>query len=78
MAIVACAECKREISSDAIACPHCGKPQRSAVNRKQDNGQRVGCALMVVALVASAFSGTIALTIFIVGLIVAAINTRFY
>lgn len=29
MALLACKECKREISSDAKVCPHCGKRQRT-------------------------------------------------
>ena len=30
VALVPCQECKREISSAAVACPHCGYPTRSA------------------------------------------------
>jgi len=26
MAMMACGECKREVSSTATACPHCGAP----------------------------------------------------
>jgi len=27
MALIACRECTREISSEALACPHCGAPK---------------------------------------------------
>lgn len=26
MALIKCEECRKEISSEAVACPHCGKP----------------------------------------------------
>jgi len=26
MALIKCSECGKEISSDAVSCPHCGKP----------------------------------------------------
>jgi hypothetical protein len=44
MAIVHCRECKREVSSEATACPHCGVPRQ--VN------QASGCAVLIVACVA--------------------------
>jgi predicted amidophosphoribosyltransferase len=36
MALTICKECRKEISTDAYACPHCGKPQenKSALKKK--------------------------------------------
>lgn len=34
MALINCSECKKEISSDAVACPHCGKSNSSKLNLK--------------------------------------------
>src|SRR5438270_12642839 len=31
MALIPCSECKRSVSDQAAACPHCGKPFRAAV-----------------------------------------------
>jgi hypothetical protein len=39
MALRPCKECKKEISSDAKVCPHCGK--------KQDTGAGCGCLSMI-------------------------------
>lgn len=41
MALVSCSECKKEISSDATACPHCGKPQSKPA-------QGVGCGTLLI------------------------------
>ena len=30
MALIDCKECGKEISSEAPACPHCGKPQKTS------------------------------------------------
>ncbi len=35
MAMTKCPECRRDVSSDAAACPHCGKPLAKAVNPEQ-------------------------------------------
>jgi zinc ribbon protein len=56
MALIKCKECGKEISSDAVSCPHCGKPQFSATtntSKKMTGWQMV--ALVVV--------GTIVVTI---------------
>ena len=38
MALVACQECKKEISSAAKACPHCGKVSLShQINKSAGN-----------------------------------------
>lgn len=33
MALVACPECKAQISDQAPACPHCGRPQKKSFRR---------------------------------------------
>src|SRR5438132_11238099 len=35
MALVACPECQREISTAAAACPHCGKPMSPSLSVPQ-------------------------------------------
>jgi len=41
MALVACKECKQQVSSDAKTCPHCGKKIKAGVGR--------GCLLVLLA-----------------------------
>lgn len=35
MALIACRECNKEISDQAVACPHCGMPQSPVVRLEQ-------------------------------------------
>ena len=37
MALIECPECKREISSEAISCPHCGYPLRRNIETNQSD-----------------------------------------
>lgn len=37
MALIECPECKREISSEATFCPHCGFPLKKNTEAHQDN-----------------------------------------
>ncbi len=78
MALIKCPECQREISADALACPGCGKPNKAGVNRSKDSSQHAGCFIMVAALFVGGFvSGPIGGVVFLVGLILVALNTRF-
>lgn len=84
MALVACPECKREISSEAPACPHCGKPQPEvqkaitrAAHRAQDNNQRVGCAVMIIGLIACLLFPMAGAVLMLVGLVLIFANMRF-
>ena len=78
MALIRCAECGREISSDAVACPGCGKPNRAGVNRAKDSSQHIGCAIMIAALFAGALlNPLLGIVLFLVGFVLAALNTRF-
>ena len=76
MALINCAECNSEMSSDAEACPHCGKPNANASKKKQNSGQAFGCLLMVLALPVALVAGPLAGVVFIVGLVLVLINTR--
>lgn len=77
MALVNCAECGRGMSSDALACPACGKPNTKAQHAAQNSRQAVGCAVVIASLFAAIFSFHLAAILFIVGIVLVAINTRF-
>lgn len=76
MALVTCTECGAEMSSEALACPRCGKPNASAIHKKQNGAQSMGCLLMVLALPAALFMGPLAAVMFVVGLVLILLNTR--
>lgn len=44
MALVACAECKKEVSTEAATCPHCGAPTAKTVQ----GSKRAGSTLFVL------------------------------
>lgn len=48
-----CAECGKDISSEAAACPHCGKPNAAAVQKKATSTRDAGCLLMLLAFIGS-------------------------
>jgi predicted amidophosphoribosyltransferase len=50
MALVACPECRNEVSSDAFACPKCGKPLKSPWAVLRPMGKRA-LVLWVVLIV---------------------------
>lgn len=52
MAITKCRECKKDISSKAASCPHCGAP-----GSKQKKGSGVGCGSVIVIVVVIAIIG---------------------
>lgn len=41
MALIKCKECGKEISSEAVACPSCGKPRSAGETKK--GSAKVGC-----------------------------------
>lgn len=68
------------MSSDAPACPHCGKPNAAVAKKKTNSAQGAGCLLMVLALFGS-FVAPPALQwvmwlLLLVGLVIAIVNTR--
>jgi hypothetical protein len=52
MALIHCKECRREISDQAVACPHCGRPISEPATFESDRPppkpgllqQRIGCS----------------------------------
>lgn len=54
MALKSCRECKREVSTDAKTCPHCGAPRPTEPKR---NTGRYWLALAVVLVFAILLSG---------------------
>ena len=60
MALIKCAECGKEISSNAVACPHCGNPtQLGNSNTSQTTGTYCPrCKIRVTPVVTSVGGGT--------------------
>ena len=77
MALIACQECGKEISVEAASCPACGKPNRQAQRAAENSKQKVGCAVMLLSLVVGAVSPAAGIAVFLVGLLVMLLNTRF-
>lgn len=74
--LINCETCKKEIAENAMSCPHCGAPNKKAVNRKRSNIQGGGCLITLLGLglcfVAPMFGWifiVIGLVILIVGLL---------
>ena len=78
MALINCPECSAELSSDAVACPRCGKPNKKAVHKKQNSAQGAGVVIMVVALPLGFFSPLAGVVAFVVGLVIVMLNTRLW
>jgi hypothetical protein len=82
MALVNCPECGETISSEARACPTCGKPAKAVINREKDSKQAQGCLLMVLGAMFGFLGfgfgplGLLGLVLFLAGGVWAAINTR--
>ena len=57
MALIDCYECKGQVSTKAIACPHCGAP--SEVVRPEDSAPAPQAGTLAVALPAG--TGTLAM-----------------
>lgn len=76
MALIECAECKKDMSSEAIACPHCGMPNARAGNRKQDSTQAVGCLIVLLGFPAFLFGPLIGGAVVVIGIAIILTNTR--
>jgi hypothetical protein len=63
MALIPCAECQKEISSEAASCPHCGRPQRPMRTATMSVGRgalyTVGAALVLGAIYAAVRTTTV-------------------
>ena len=58
MALVKCAECGKEISSNATSCPHCGNPMGEQNKNVQDGTYCPSCKIHVTPAVTSVGGGT--------------------
>ncbi len=76
MALERCAECGREMSSEAAACPGCGRPNKKARNKEMDAKQRTGCALILLSALVALVSPLAGGVMFIVGPIYILVYTR--
>lgn len=54
MTLIACSECKKQISDQACSCPHCGS-KLSSSKRIGSKGCLIGCLLLVVVVVGFVF-----------------------
>lgn len=77
MALAPCPDCGTAISLEALQCPHCGRPNKPGINKQKDGQQKIGCAIMLAALAISLFSIPAASIVFLVGLVLMLVNTRF-
>lgn len=59
MALIACSECRREVSDKAVSCPHCGAPinQMAAIPVKPQKDKNVGCGTVIAVVVAAILVG---------------------
>lgn len=55
MALIPCGECSREISDQAVACPHCGMPLKPA--EKALVSKPAGVFLQICALIVFLWAG---------------------
>jgi len=74
VAIIKCTECGKEISSEALDCPGCGKPQtetqKSARRKKRGNTQGAGCLIILIGGGLCLLSPAIGAIAFIVGFVI--------
>lgn len=45
MALIKCGECGKEISDEALVCPHCGIP---TMKKKGSGNKRIGIIILIV------------------------------
>lgn len=76
MALIYCPECDREMSSEAMACPGCGRPNPIAKNKVMDGHQRTGCLLILLSIIVALFSPLVGGVMFLVGLVLFLVYTR--
>jgi phosphate/sulfate permease len=64
MAMVTCPECKREVSSQATACPHCGAPRRPVPLPAKSTNPWMVIGWIILAVVLLPIAGCIVAMIF--------------
>ena len=76
MSMIECPECKKEISSEAISCPHCGYPLRPTkieIKSTYNGGLGVVTFIFAILTVLMIFTGGISLILPIIVLSVIAL-----
>lgn len=76
MPLIRCKECGGRVSTEAEACPSCGKPNKKVKNRAQNSIQSVGCLIFIIGILLCIFLPIIGIPMAIVGLIIGLVNTR--
>lgn len=51
MALIKCLECGKEISEQALSCPHCGCPIKSTLKVKKKDNYKVYAVISIIAFV---------------------------
>ena len=68
--LVTCEDCGNPVSSEAMACPHCGKPNKTAKGKQRDQVQKGGCLVLIVGVLFCAVSPIFGGIIAAVGVII--------
>lgn len=58
MALVQCVECGKEISSNAVSCPHCGNPPKVGPGPNENGRFCPRCQIVVTPMVTSVAGGS--------------------
>jgi TRAP-type C4-dicarboxylate transport system permease large subunit len=62
------------MSSDAAACPKCGKPNTAAAKKEKTSKQNIGCVLMLLSVVVGFLLPPVGVVMFVVGLVLVLLN----
>ena len=74
MALIECAECGKEMSVDAAACPECGKPNFDAELATKKSKRNGGCFLFFLGLGVCLIFPIVGIPLLVVGIVVAILN----
>jgi len=74
VALITCPECGEQMSGDAVACPHCGKPNAAAAKKEKNSKQNIGCVLMLLSVVVGFLLPPVGVVMFVVGLVLVLLN----
>jgi len=72
MALVRCADCSREVSDAALACPHCGRPPSHGRAKENNRLRRAGAGAILVGTVIINSASMTATAVHVFGAIVLA------
>jgi len=68
--LINCEDCNNQMSSEAMACPNCGKPNKLAKSKNRDQVQKGGCLLVIIGAVACVISPFIGIIAIVVGIVI--------